>query len=121
MFTSVGLTLLCIALIPLYILALSIFGVFSFLGLATGLLPLMNCCFLRRDRKKLAGLLKPSAGAVIEMVAIVEPEAEQQGHDNGGAKNTTRTSPRRRRAAAWPSTGPPARRTAARNSAARPS
>ncbi len=105
MFTSVGLTLLCIALIPLYILALSIFGVFSFLGLATGLLPLMNCCFLRRDRKKLAGLLKPSAGAVIEMVAIVEPEAEQQGHDNGGAKNDDSDKPspppRRRLAVHW--------------------
>lgn len=98
MFTSVGLTLLCLALVPLYILAVALFGLYSFVGLATGLLPLAHHCLLRRDRRRLAGLLTPHKGAVIEMVAIEEGSQRQEQQEQ---QQSTSSRPPRRLAVRW--------------------
>lgn len=88
MFTSVGLTLLCLALVPVYLLSIAFFGIFSFFGIATGILPLVHHGLLRRERKRLASLLVPNEGAVIELVAAVE-----EGDDEKPRRLAVRWSP----------------------------
>lgn len=85
--------LLGLALVPLYVMGVSLFAAFSLLGLVTGLLPLTHACLLRRDRRRLAALLHPNDGAVVEMVAV---SAEKE---RGAADEPPQ--PRRRLAVRW--------------------